>query len=88
MLHLVDRLQSNANALDAPEADAVEVLVQAIDLAARLSDLHIDATGDVLARAAQIVLLAREALVQAGELIAQGRLLARRQDRLPRVPGP
>lgn len=39
--------------MDASEADAVEVLVQTIHLAARLANLHIDAARDVLARAPQ-----------------------------------
>ena len=37
----------------------------------RLADLHVDPTRDIFARAAEIVLLTREALVEAGELVTQ-----------------
>ena len=45
--------------------------MQAVDLAARLAYLHVDAARDVLAGAAQILLLTRQSLLERLELIAQ-----------------
>ena len=73
LLHLLDGMQADADPLDAPEAYALKVLVQATDLAASLADLNVDAARHILACAAQVVLLARQSLLEASELVAKSK---------------